>query len=691
MLEHMPVFQSEKLKKFPELVHGTLGPGAREKAQGAFDLKNAELFLGQQVHGRRVKVVGEQGNKKHVSFLKPKIFLKTDGLLTKQTEKYIGIQTADCIPAVLYDPVTGWVGALHIGWRSAVSGIMEEALRKLRKQEVKLKDLRVWLGPSICGKCYDFQDRNHARILEERLGFKSMWIRGKFYFDLKAAVAKKFLQAGILKGNLEVSKICTKEDLRLPSARRSGGKVKLNALSFIGRQRSIYDLAGKKVLVYGLGIQGGGEACALYAAQQSAEVYVADDKPAEFFEIVVKNLHKFPIKYAFGPAVKKFVEKTKFDLVIKNPGLNSKNPVLNELKRSKVFITSDLSIFRARTKNPIIAITGTKGKTTTALWLARMLSSQGRVVTAGNLKSSPLLQRSAFDGQTPVVLETSSFQLEDLTLPLKPKLAILTNLYPDHLNRHKTMASYQRAKFKVFSGQDKSDFVILPSDNGKPKFSIQNLKARIFWTSFNYKPNASAWIGSGNLFLKISKKPEKIISVNRLKLKDKASMRNAINVALAARLLGVSISNIRKGLRTFKGAPERFERIRVYKSRTFINNTTATNPFAAISALESLPKGSLVICGGENKGLDFRLFAKKLNQFARLAVVLPGTASNRIWPLLKITKKRANSMPEAVKLAWQFSKPKDRIILNPGAASFGLFKNEFDRGEKFLQAVKKIR
>jgi UDP-N-acetylmuramoylalanine--D-glutamate ligase len=699
----MPVFQSKIFNKFPEIVYGTASVDyqpltfrgnkisevikARKRFLRSLGLDLRQLVLSNQVHGIKVKEVNNNHSGSGV-FSNKTYISNTDGLVTDQANLVLGVFTSDCIPALLYDPKTSWLGILHVGWKGAVQGIVSEAVRILKTKGVDIKNLHVWLGPSICGKCYSIKDAKRLNLLEKRLQFKSRQIKNKDCFDLKRGVEKSFFKNGVGKKNIELSKACSYENRNLTSARRDGYELHKNTLTVIAR-KSDYNLTNKKVLVYGLGIQGGGEASVKYAVKEKAQVTVFDKQSKSNFLKVLSRLKALPVKYYFGKINTDVLKQA--DIVIKNPGVDPNDKKLKILKKQSTLITNDISLFRANSKNPVIAITGTKGKTTTATWLNFLINKKSKSVLAGNLKLSPLLQPRAFNNAAPVIFELSSFQLEDLTLPLAPKIAIITNLYPDHLNRHKTITEYAKIKAKVFNGQSKSDIAILPLDSEWKNFNKISTLARIYWTSLKYQARSSGWIENNQIIIKPKTKKIRIVAVNQMKLKDAASVRNAVNVALAGYLFGTSLSEIRKSLKNFSGVDERYELIRKYKTREFINNTTATNPVAAKMALLSLKNKGIVICGGSDKKLPMGDFISMLNLKARIVITLPGTATDKIWPTIKVRKLKSNSMPEAVNLAWKLSKPTETIILNPGAASFGLFKNEFDRGGQFVKAVKKIK
>ncbi|MFA6587764.1 MAG: UDP-N-acetylmuramoyl-L-alanine--D-glutamate ligase [Patescibacteria group bacterium] len=704
MLLNMVFFQSKKLKKFPEIIQATASESyqplsfvgengekvinSRKKFLGELKLNLNQLVLGQQVHGNNIRIIDEK-NLGAGAFHQRNYLPKTDGLLTQKANIALGVLTADCIPVLLYDPKTGWLGALHTGWKGMIKEIVPKAIKILKAKGVAVSNLRIWLGPGICQKCYFVNNLNRIRLFEKKLKIKSIKVGSKHFINLKAGLIKQLLSCGVLRNNIEISPLCTFESKQLPSARRDGFKLHKNTLTVIAKKPLESFLAGKKIAIYGLGIQGGGESSVRFAVKANAKVSIFDDKPRIFFKETLKKLRGLPIKYYFGKI--DFKALSKADLIVKNPGINPNNKIIVKLKKAKIPMTNDISIFKANSANPIYAITGTKGKTTTATWLAYLIKEKTNPVLAGNLKISPLLQAKAFDGKTPVIFELSSFQLEDLSLSLNAKLTIVTNLYPDHLNRHKSLFKYSKIKARIFEGQSANDIAILPLDSFWKKFNKLPIKPKIYWTSFSYLPNSSAWIEKSDIVLKINNKKIKIISIKQMKLQDQASLRNAINVALAGYLLGLPLKTIKNKLKNFKGVNERFELVKFFKGRNFINNTTATNPIAAVMALRSIKTKPIVICGGSDKNLEFAEYVKEINKKAGYVIFLPGSATNKMQSRVKAPKYIASSMVEAVNKAWEISKSKDSIILNPGAASFGLFKNEFDRGEKFVQAVKNLK
>ena len=700
----MPVIRSRRWSRIPGLRQGmaTLahqpltfhGHAAAKvvRARAAFlrtlGFSLDRLVLGRQVHGTRVRVVGEgdagAGARTPASYLPA-----TDGLLTHRPNLFVGLFTADCFPILLADPVSGWVGALHVGWRGIVRGIIPKAIRTLRHEGVQPKRVQVWVGPGICRQCYTTESKARVRLLRSALGSQMSERRGtRFHIDLRKAIRIQLLAAGIRPENIEVSAMCTKTSHNLPSARRQGPEHP-NTLTVIGRAAAPHDLRGKRVVVFGLGTLGGGVASARYAAAQYAQVTVVDERPRRGFQTTVQQLRGLPISYSFGRLPAGIFRAA--DVIIANPGVQPDHPVLKAARKRGTVVTSDLAVFRAASQNPLIAITGTKGKSTVATWLHQLLSRRADgAVLAGNLQQSPLLLPKAFDGRTPVVLEVSSFQLEHTDLALQPKLSIVTNLYPDHLNRHGTMRAYAAVKAKLLANASPRSLTILPLDSEWRRFAPKLKSAKTFWTSLKPQRSANAWVEAGWIVVRLRRGKEKIVKLSDLRQPDAATQRNAVTVALAARLLNIPLPALRAGLRKFQGVAGRFEVVRRSKGRTFINSTTATNPTAALVAVQSVRGRCIVIAGGADKHLSWAAFARALNLRKIPVVLLPGTATKVLQRRLTVPTIVARTMPAAVRFAWGWSRSGDTILLAPGAASFGLFRNEFERGRQFAVAVRAL-
>ena len=439
-----------------------------------------------------------------------------------------------------------------------------------------------------------------------------------------------------------------------------------------------YDFKGKKALVMGLGLHGGGVGTVKFLARKKALITVTDLRGKKDLLPSLRLLKGIKsIRYVLGQHREK--DFLSVDLIIKNPGIRLDNPYLQKAKSAGVPITTDVEIFFNQCPAPIIGITGTRGKSTTSALVATFLEHKfPHVYLGGNIRRSVLDFLGRIKSGDAVVLELSSFQLADLARELiSPHIAVVTNIMRDHLNWHRTMDEYINAKSAISRFQKKEDYLFLNPDDPILRKIGQKSPGKV-------------------IFPKIPKKFQEIVDK-----KFGAHFRSSIGLAIAiAKHYDVSDSAIKKELEIFKSLEGRQEIVAKIKGVTFINDTTATIPDAAIAALKrfsyQIRKGGkiILIAGGSDKKLEFGEFVHAVNMHAGMVILLPGKATSRIRNQESGIKRKtpeAQSMKEAVTLAWKSASPGDIILLSPGAASFGLFLNEFDRGKQFVREVRNIR
>ena len=486
------------------------------------------------------------------------------------------------------------------------------------------------------------------------------------------------------------------------------------------------NIRGKKVLIMGLGLHGGGVGTVKFLAKKGAELTITDLRTQKTLRPALKNLKGLKkIHYVLGRHCKDDFQNA--DLIIKNPGVKPDSPFLKIAKRRKIPITSDIGIFFKECPGKIIGVTGTRGKSTTAYLLWAFLKEKFKnrtdrqIFLAGNIRKSVLEILPKVGKNDLVVLELSSFQLHDLaqekqspapnldsrnrfhlsgeniqnTSPAPsrqlnlggtrnspnfgdgagPAIAAITNIFPDHLNWHKNLADYIKAKGNIFAFQNARDLLFIAKNDDFLRKLVKNAPAKIILVNL---PNVLKNIVDQNLG---------------------EHYRNSAALAVAvAKHFRVEEKTIRKILKKFKGLEGRQELIAKIKGISWINDTTSTIPEAAMAALTRFSKNKrgrrfVLIAGGQDKNLDFGKMASATKKKVTKLILLPGTAAEKLKKLLhknKLGLVEVKSMPEAVKKAAKFARSGDFVILSPGAASFGLFANEFDRGKKFVDAVKKL-
>lgn len=453
-----------------------------------------------------------------------------------------------------------------------------------------------------------------------------------------------------------------------------------------------------KVTVMGLGLHGGGLAVAKFLAKRGAVVTVTDLKNAKQLEKSLAQLKGYKIKYVLGKH--ELADFIKADMVIKNPGVHGKNKFLEAAQKHKVKIETDLSLFfQLCPSAKTIGITGTKGKSTTTSLVYQIIKAyQKDAILGGNIRISPLDYLKKVKSETPVVLELSSWQLEGLKdINVSPHYALVTNVLRDHLNTYSGMNAYAAAKALIFKSQEPADFAVLNKDNEYTQAMAKNIKAQLFWYSLKklHARENGAYLDKDWFIFKKGNKTEKIINLKDVQLKGTHNYANILAAITLSKIFGVPTRVIKKTIADFKGIEGRMQLIREYQKIKYYNDTTATTPDAVMAALNSFDKKVVLLAGGTDKKLEFKELAEVIKNKVRALILFEGTATDKLVKELHKINFNENmvfvdSMKEAFNQAKYILQPDDIFILSPGAASFGLFINEFDRGDQFNEAVKKL-
>lgn len=452
------------------------------------------------------------------------------------------------------------------------------------------------------------------------------------------------------------------------------------------------EFTGQRVVVLGLGLHGGGVAVAKWLVKHGATVTVTDIKSRAALAASLKQLKGLPIKYVFGRHPLSLLHDC--DLVIQNPGVPSDHPFLKAAKQGQIAIENEASLFlKLCPSDKVVAVTGTRGKSTVVSLLGLMMKrAWPATVVAGNIRDTVLF--GALDkitASTHLAIELSSWQLEGVgQYKLRVPVAVVTNVLPDHLNRYDAFASYVRAKAMIFTGQHKTDAVVLNYDNSVTRQLARLVRSKIFWFSLRPTVGRGCFVRQGAVYWRDRGQVELLFYRRDLELLGAHNFANALAAAATARLLGVKPSAIRAAVKEFKGLHDRLEYVGMVSQVPYYNDTASTSPDATMAALHSFAdKAIILIAGGTDKSLSYYKMAQAIRQRAAAVVLLPGTATAKLQRALRGYKKilLARSMLEAVRLARRLTLPGSVVLLSPGAASFGLFRHEFDRGEAFKQAV----
>ncbi len=451
----------------------------------------------------------------------------------------------------------------------------------------------------------------------------------------------------------------------------------------------------------GLGLHGGGVGVAKFFCKQGAKVLVTDLKIKDQLAKSIQKLKGLDIEFVLGHHRAQDFENA--DLIIKNPAVPANSFFLTIARDSNVKIATDIDVFFDLCKAPIIGVTGTKGKSTVATLIYEILRKKYKdTVLAGNIGVSPLEFFSKITKRSYVVLELSSFELENLKK--SPFIAVITNIFPDHLDRYKDFSEYINSKENIFLYQKRNDYLVLNYDNPYTRSYAKDANSKIYYFSgkdVSKELNSKmfgCFVKNGLVFFDKEEKP--IFATKDAKLKGEHNILNISAAMSVAKLLHIQDKIIQRAVRSFGGVSSRQEFVAKINGVKYFNDTTATMPEAVIAAIETFkanyPEANLILVGGgQNKNLSYKNLAKAINRNIQELVLLPGTASELIKKELNLRKSKvniflANAMEEAVLQASLLAKNGDVVLFSPGAASFNLFKNEFDRGEQFIKFVKKI-
>jgi UDP-N-acetylmuramoylalanine--D-glutamate ligase len=488
------------------------------------------------------------------------------------------------------------------------------------------------------------------------------------------------------------------------------------------------DLRGKRALVMGLGIHGGGLGVARFLADQGASVTVTDLRGPEQLQPSLDALADLPITYVLGQH--RDTDFSAADLVIRNPGVPRESRYLQIARAAGAAIEMEMTLFFRLCPGPILGITGTKGKTTTTLLTAAMLREQyPDTVVAGNLRVSALEALPRITAGTPVVLELSSWQLEGLgEAKLSPNYACVTNISPDHLDRYGSMAAYADAKKQILAHQQPGDVVVLNYDDQLQYEWATRAPGDVVWFArrqqeYDLHDRPVMIYGETGVLWLDARVPhdqpmpiEQVIGVDTIGLPGQHNRANVAAAAALAKSFGVSNAHIRDAVRSFTGVEHRLEFVRELAGVRYINDTAATAPEATIAALRSFDRPIVLIAGGTDKNLPFDDLAREIGLRAKAVVLLQGSATPKLVEALDHADQRPRTNDEsisrqdtssvvgprslvlgpydgffaAIDAARALAAPGDVVLLSPGCASFGMFRNEFHRGEEFRRIVNEL-
>jgi UDP-N-acetylmuramoylalanine--D-glutamate ligase len=448
------------------------------------------------------------------------------------------------------------------------------------------------------------------------------------------------------------------------------------------------ELNGKRVLVVGLGRSG--VASALFLKSQGARVTVSDVKSPEQLreEIPVLLDHGIAVETG-GHGERTFQNQ---DLIVVSPGVPADAEPLMQARGLGQPVIGEIQLAAEFLKGNIVAITGSNGKTTTTTLIGEILAACGAKTLVGGNIGTPaisLVERSSPD--TVTVLEVSSFQLETVR-SFRPKIGIVLNVTPDHLDRHRTFAAYVDAKARLFENQQSEDFSVLNADDPTCVELAGRTRAQVFWFSRKHEVAQGAYVHKGEVLFRRAGAQQEVMLASEIPLKGAHNLENVLAAVCAGVLMGCEASKIAGAIRHFKAVAHRLEYVATVRGVEYYNDSKATNVDATIKALESFPGNIHLILGGKDKGSDYTVLNDLLRHRVK-SVYTIGTAAEKIQSQIKGATGivPAGTMDAAVKQAAASAEPGDVVLLAPACASFDQFQNYEHRGSVFKELVLALR
>jgi UDP-N-acetylmuramoylalanine--D-glutamate ligase len=447
------------------------------------------------------------------------------------------------------------------------------------------------------------------------------------------------------------------------------------------------DLQNKRVLVVGLGKSG--VASALFLKAHGASVTVSDARPKEQLGKEIPLLLDRGIAVETGGHGERTFRGQ--DLIVVSPGVPIDAPPLVQARSLGEPVIGEVELAAQFLPGKIIAITGSNGKTTTTTLTGEIIAASGfPAVVGGNIGTPAISLVERATPETFVVLEVSSFQLESIQ-SFHPKVAVILNITPDHLDRHHTFAAYVAAKARIFENQDLGDFTVLNADEPTCMELASRTQAQVFWFSRKREVPEGAYVANDHIFFRDGQGIREIMPLSEISLKGAHNVENVLAAACTAALLGCEAGKIREAIRNFKAVEHRLEYIATVRGVEYYNDSKATNVDATMKAIESFPANIHLILGGKDKGSDYSVLNDLLKARVKRVYTI-GAAAEKIESQIKGAAQisYAGTLDVALRLTAENAKPGDVVVLAPACASFDQFQNYEHRGRVFKELVQSL-
>ena len=452
------------------------------------------------------------------------------------------------------------------------------------------------------------------------------------------------------------------------------------------------ELLNKKVAILGLGDEN--IALINYISKQGAKITICDSKNKEEIKIYSDKLSNLQLEYRLG---ENYLEDLRdFNIIFRTPGLHFLKPQIQEAIKAGIEVSSQTKLFFNLCPCKIIGITGTKGKGTTSTLIYEILKYDNqnkkdrKVYLAGNIGRAPIDFIDELDKNDLVVLELSSFQLQDLDQ--SPHISVVLDIKVDHLDVHKNREEYIEAKENIVSHQKKNDFAVINADYETSLDFASFTSAEVFYFSRKSELKKGVWVkNKESIVLTNGQEEVELVKTNEITLRGEHNWENICGAATACYLAGASIENINKIVKEFHGLEHRLEFVKENNGIKFYNDSFSTTPDTAIAAINAFHEPILLIAGGSEKGADYEQLGKEIDNSSVKTAILIGVTGPRIKSEIRNSNieviSDCRNLEEVIETIGKKAEFGDVVLLSPASASFDWFKNYKDRGKQFKEAI----
>lgn len=447
------------------------------------------------------------------------------------------------------------------------------------------------------------------------------------------------------------------------------------------------DIRNKKICV--IGAARSGLAVSKLLSLKGAIVFVSDSGEEESLKESVEYLKINQIAFEVGGHTEKVFDSS---LIVISPGVPSNAQILVKALQKGIKIVSEIEVAAWFCSTPIVAVTGSNGKTTTTTLIGEIFDRAGKEnIVAGNIGTAFSEKVFSLKENSTAILEVSSFQLDHID-KFRPKVSVITNITPDHMDRYgNSMEKYSASKARIFINQHEDDILIYNYDDGIVSALASKAKCKLLPFSLKIQLTEGAFVRDNTLTIIYNEKLSSIINTTDINIKGSHNIYNSMAAALAAKCMGINDQAITDTLKNFKGVEHRLEFVRELNGVKYINDSKATNVDSVWYAIDAVDSPIILLLGGRDKGNDYKKLFKIVHEKVK-AIIAIGESADKVFNEFReiVEVKKAETMETAVQEAREISTAGDTVLLSPACASFDWFKNYEHRGKIFKEAVNKL-